>query len=342
MSPLAAALEHYRAQVRPRAALLDRDPAALAGALAGLGRAGLLGLKVPAERGGGGLSPREFRGVQEAAARASGALAFLQTQHQSACAFVAEADNPAAARWLAPLARGEVTAGVAFSHLRRPGAPALRAAPIPGGYALRGEAPWVTGWGLLDRCATAATLPDGRVLFCLHPLAGAPALVASPPLALVACEVAQTVALRFEGLRVPEEDALSIRPGDWITRRDAASAAGRAAFALGCTGAAADVVAGRDPGAAAALEAALDAARAEVEAAIEGGDPDRQLAARVAAIALMGRAAHAAVAACAGASNLAGHPAGRVYREALLFTVLSQSAPVRAATVSALAGSPLG
>ena len=41
-----------------------------------------------------------------------------------------------------------------------------------------------------------------------------------------------------------------------------------------------------------------------------------------------GRAAHAAVVAAAGAGNLLSHPAQRVYREALAFSVLGTLAPI--------------
>ena len=170
--PASAALEFLADWVHPRAAALDQDVNALRAALSEMGRRGLLGLRIPGEFGGLALPPLEFRRFQEASARASGALAFLESQHQSACSLVSRSGNARLrARLLPRLARGEATSAIAFSHLRRAGAPALLATPAAGGFTLSGHLPWVTGWGLFSHCVTAATLPDDRILFAVHPLA---------------------------------------------------------------------------------------------------------------------------------------------------------------------------
>src|SRR5690349_13267820 len=144
-----AALQFLSDRVRPRAGELDQDPDALRDALADMGRQGLLGLRVPGEYGGKGFGSIEFRRFQEASARASGALAFLESQHQSACGIIARSSNELLrARLLPNLARGKATSAIAFSHLRRAGPPLVQAVPVPGGYHLRGRLPWVTGWGI--------------------------------------------------------------------------------------------------------------------------------------------------------------------------------------------------
>src|SRR5213078_2367746 len=181
MTP-SAAQQFLQDWVRPRAGTLDQDVGALREGLAELGRRGLLGLRVPAENGGLGYSSFDFRRFQEASARASGALAFLESQHQSACSLLARCSNaPLRARLLPLLARGEQTSAIAFSHLRRKGPPLVTATPAPGGYRLDGRLPWVTGWGLFTLCVTAAPLADGRVLFAVHALAGSTTMKASPP-----------------------------------------------------------------------------------------------------------------------------------------------------------------
>src|SRR5436190_24313426 len=127
-------LDTFLRWVRPRAGVLDQDLAALREALAEMGRQGLLRLRVPIEYGGLLLSPLDFRRFQEASARASGALAFLESQHQSACSLLARSSNEALrARLLPKFARGEETSAIAFSHLRRPGPPLVSAASAPGG-----------------------------------------------------------------------------------------------------------------------------------------------------------------------------------------------------------------
>src|SRR5204862_2704994 len=139
--------------VRPRAQQIDQELPALVDAVREMGKLGLLGLRVPKEYGGRGLDDREFRKFQETCARCSGSLAFLQTQHQSACGFIAKSENEGLKNQTLPkFATGELTAGIAFSQLRRPGKPLLAASPDANGYVIAGKAPWVTGWGIFQKC----------------------------------------------------------------------------------------------------------------------------------------------------------------------------------------------
>jgi alkylation response protein AidB-like acyl-CoA dehydrogenase len=324
--------------VRPRAGRIDEDPEALREALAEMGRRGLLGLRVPREHGGLGLEPLAFRRLQEACARASGALAFLESQHQSACGLLARSPNAGLrARLLPRFARGEASSAIAFSHLRRPGAPAVVATPTPGGWRLDGRLPWVTGWGFFTHCSTAAIAPDGRVLFAVHPLAASDALCPSEPLRLAAMEVTCTVEIELRGLPVPEADVVELHPASWIRENDRLAPALQSPLALGCAQAGVDVLRGKRPEAADRLQAELDAVRAAAYAAMEeGADFDAGLRARAAAIELAVRAAHAAVVAWAGAANRREHPAQRVYREALAFSVLALTPPLQEALLSHL------
>jgi alkylation response protein AidB-like acyl-CoA dehydrogenase len=328
--------------VRPRAGALDQDVRALREALAEMGRLGLLGLRVPAEYGGLSLSPLDFRRFQEASARASGALAFLESQHQSACSLIARCSNDGLrARLLPKLARGEATSAIAFSHLRRSGPPPVLATPGSGGYRLDGRLPWVTGWGLFTLCVTAAPLPDGRILFAVHPLATFTTLRASPPLELAAMTVTQTVTLEVDGLFIPDSEVVDIHPASWIRDNDRIAIALQSPLALGCAQAAIDVVRAQNKPAATAaadrLQKELDGVRDEAYRAMEeNADVEKGLKARAAAIELAGRAAHAAVVAAAGAGNLMSHAAQRVYREALAFSVLALSAPIQEAALRKL------
>jgi len=329
--------------VRPRAAALDQDVAALREALAEMGRQGLLGLRVPFEYGGLLLSPVEFRRFQEASARASGALAFLESQHQSACSLLARSSNEALrARLLPKFAKGEETSAIAFSHLRRAGAPALRATSVAGGFTLSGHLPWVTGWGLFTHCVTAATLLDRRILFAVHPLAESASLLPSAPLALAAMSVTQTVAIEVRDLFIPDTDVIDLHPATWIQENDRIAVALQSPLALGCAQAGIDVLRGQADRtgsammseAAERLEGELDACREEAYRAMEeNADFGRGLKARAAAIALTVRSAHAAVVASGGAGNLLSHPAQRVFREALAFTVLALSRPIQEAAI---------
>ena len=329
--------------VRPRAEAIDQRLPALKEALGEFGLRGYLGLRIPREFGGLEFGALDFRRFQEASARASGALAFVESQHQSACGLIVRSANAGLrTRALPLLARGAESAAIAFSHLRRSGAPALAATAVPGGFRLDGHLPWVTGWGLFTRCVTAAVLPDGRVLFAWHPLAESASLAPSRPLELAAMAVTQTVAVDVRGLFIPEADVVDIHPATWIQENDRIAVALQSPLALGCAGAAVDVLKAeavrKDRPAmtavAAALEQELEGVREEAFRAMEENvDFARSLRARSAAIELAGRAAHAAVVAAAGAGNLMGHPAQRVYREALAFSVLALSPPIQEATL---------
>jgi len=349
LSPLDQARAFLADWVRPRAGGIDQDLDALRGALAEYARRGLLGLRIPRDLGGLELGAMDFRRFQEASARASGALAFLESQHQSACGLIARGPNTALRSRLLPrLARGEESSAIAFSHLRKSGDPALRATPVAGGYRLDGHLPWVTGWGLFTHCVTAATLPDQRVLFAWHPLAASASLRPSKPLELAAMAVTQTVAIDVTALPIPDADVVDLHAATWIQENDRIAVALQSPLALGCAGAAVDVI--RDMAAeknkaefrAAAdrLDAELSVVRDEAYGAMEENvDFARSLRARAAVIELAGRAAHAAVLAAAGAGNVAGHPAQRVYREALAFSVLALSPPIQAAALERLTSS---
>jgi alkylation response protein AidB-like acyl-CoA dehydrogenase len=342
-NPAEAVLHEW---VRPRAALIDRDVSALGEALAEMGRRGLLGLRVPAEFEGMDVPPIAFRRFQEASARCSGALAFLESQHQSACGLLSRSANAGLkARLLPRLARGEVRSGIAFSHLRRSGPPTLTATPLPDGFRLDGRLSWVTGWGLFEICVTAATLPDGRTLFATHDLVASPALRASAPMDLAAMGVTQTVSLDVRGLVIPEGDVVDVHPASWIRDNDRIAVALQSPLALGCAQAGIDVI--RDEAekrgnqameeAADRLEAELAECRTAAYRAMEEDDVATGLGARAWAIELARRAAHAAGVAAAGRGSVVPHPAQRVYREALAFSVLALTDPIQEAALERLA-----
>ena len=88
---------------------------------------------------------------------------------------VSNPEAPAASalrdRWLEQVASGQALAGVAFAHLRRPGAPNPAATRIPGGWRLDGRLDWITSGDIADlvllclRCVDSAELADSQVLF---------------------------------------------------------------------------------------------------------------------------------------------------------------------------------
>jgi alkylation response protein AidB-like acyl-CoA dehydrogenase len=351
MSELLAVAERYlREEVAPRAEAIDADPEALRDALCGLGRRGLLALRRPARYGGPELGEEEFRAFQEMVARASGALAFLQTQHQSAAAMIARSENEELKRSTLPLmASGERGIGIGFSQLRREGPPPLVAVPVPGGYRLGGLVPWVTGWSFFDDFLVGAALPSGESVFGLAPLAGENGVEVGPPMALAAMGSALTVEVRFQDWLLPDDQVAFVRPPDWIHRNDLINITLQGYFALGCARAGLDVLLSASERRAAgflreawkALDAELGRCRqAMVAAQGASGEvtTDEKLRLRAWAIDLCARCAHAAVTASSGAANHLGHPAQRVYREALVFTVSAQTPAIMEATLARLVG----
>lgn len=349
---LETAEQFLRNEVAPRANDIDHDPAALRWALDGLCERGLMALRRPPEFGGPGLEEMEFRRYQETVARYSGALAFLQTQHQTAANMIAKGENERLKHECLPrMADGGRLIGIGFSQLRRPGPPVLAATPDDGGYRLSGDAPWVTGYGMYPEFMVGGTLPDGRAVFGLVPFGDsdrAGSARVSEPMRLAAMESAQTVSVRFESFLLRSEDVVTTKPAGWIHANDMLNVTLQGFFAIGCSLAGTDILAAaaerRKSDAIASACAALRSevadcrtALAQAQSAGEELQAGQKLAARAWAIDLAVRCAHAAITASGGAANTAAHPAQRVYREALVYTVSAQTQPILEATLLRLA-----
>ncbi|MCW5943554.1 MAG: acyl-CoA/acyl-ACP dehydrogenase [Fimbriimonadaceae bacterium] len=338
-------------QVRPRAEALDVEPAALREVLEAFCDRGWMAMRRPMAYGGPELDEASFRGFQEATARASGAFAFLQTQHQSAVAMLARGSNEALkAEYLPLMADGRRLVGIGFSQLRRPGPPMLAATEVAGGYRLDGEVPWVTGLGFYPEFLVGAALPDGTAVFGLVPFGdadqGPGRIRVGEPMALAAMGSAMTVSARLEGWSLPADRVAFVRPPGWIHRNDLVNIALQGFFAIGCAEAGLDVAeaAGRKRGteatgrAVASLRAEIAACRSALAEAQARGEEttSERLRLRAWAIELAVRCAHAGVAATGGSANAVGHPAQRVFREALVYTVSAQTTPIMEATLERL------
>jgi alkylation response protein AidB-like acyl-CoA dehydrogenase len=234
------------------------------------------------------------------------------------------------ARYLDDLCAGRLLGGVAFAYLRRPGPPAVVATAISDGFRVDGEAPWVTSWGLAGLYAVAARMDDQVVFFLVE--ADAPALRASPPLALAAMGASSTVRLAFDGLFVPEGDVLSVVPfAQWqADDRIATAKPNPAAFGIAAT---CVRLLGDTP-----LAAELEECRRRSYAlAAAAPDLDALVEARAHSLELAVRAATALVVATGGRAMSADHPAQRLLREAAFFTIQAQTPALRQATLAQLA-----
>lgn len=351
---LQTALRLLREEIAPHANEMDMHPEALRGALSLLCKHDLMALRRPAAYGGPDISEPSFREFQESVARYSGSFAFLQTQHQSAVSMIAKSDNEDLKDdYLPKMAGGERLVGIGFSQLRRPGEPIMKATPVDGGFVLNGHVPWVTGWSFYPEFLVGATLPDGQAVFGVVPLVHSDKeggrISVSEPMRLAAMESPMTVTADFVNWHLPDKLVAFIRPAGWIQNNDLINIALQGHFALGCARAGLDILeaAGQKKklpfveSAFQSLSKELENCREATTTAQATADEEttaERLKIRAWAIDLAVRCAHAAVTASSGAANSINHPAQRVYREALVYTVSAQTVPIMEATLDRIVG----
>ena len=360
---LETAESYLKALVAPNAIVIDRDSAVLQWALSGLGERQLLGLRLSREWGGAGVSASTFNQFQELVAQYSGALAFLQTQHQSAGAMLLHSKNEALKQaYLPQMSTGQKLVGIGFSHLRR-SPPSLQAEIVSDGYRLNGTVPWVTGFGYFQTFLAAAALPDGCAVFGMVPFkdrSTAPAASGiaksnqvadgfirfSEPFSLAAMTATNTVQAEFENWFLADEQVVVVRPPRWIEANDRRNVLRPAFLPLGCARAGLEIVAAsRKRETLTFIDETLQQLDGELTTCRDRilqlqtqptVDFAQALAARSHAIDLAVRCAQAAIAVSSGAANSAEHPAQRVYREALVWMVSGQTPPLMAATLNCL------
>lgn len=342
-------------EVAPSANEIDCNPNALLQALRGFGELGMLALRVPRQWGGKEVNEQTFGSFQELVARYSGALAFLQTQHQSAAGMlIASRNSWLQEKYLPRMGNGEVLMGLGFSQLRREGNPLTLAIPVPGGYQLNGVVPWVTGQGFFSEFIVAATLPDGGAVFGVVPLQeidqeSGGALTLSTPAQLAAMTSTNTVTATLKNWFLPTENIVFMKPPGWIHENDQNNVLRAAFLATGCALAGLDILESVArtkslpliTNAFDSLQQELRNCRTAVQEAQEnsGLELAQRLKLRAWTIDLAGRIAHAAVTVSSGAALYSSHNAQRVYREALVFTVTGQTRAVMEATLERLTGS---
>jgi alkylation response protein AidB-like acyl-CoA dehydrogenase len=336
-------------EIAPQANELDRSPEAIRKALLGLGERQWLALRLPTKSGGMDLDTISFWQFQIILARHSGALCFLQAQHQGAATQIFKTQNQTLREEYFPhLARGKKLLGVGFSQLRRQGEPIVKAFPIDGGYRISGVIPWVTGAGIFEEFILGATLPTGEALYGIAPLKTIDCsengrMLASEPLFLAAAQATQTVSLTLDNWFLEAAKIVSLQPPEAIHLQDRQNVLNHSTFALGCAWAGLDIVAfimKKKPLLSIQktwqlLQTQLNNLQEKILTDSEA-TYEQKLQWRSQAIILANRCAHAAVIVASGEANLMSHPAQRIYREALLFSISGQTTDVLEATLSSL------
>lgn len=341
--------DYLRTEVTPNANFIDHNPSALRQALKGLCDLGVMALRRPQEYGGPQFNERDFRSFQELIARSSGSLAFLQTQHQSAVSMIAKSENAALkSDFLPRMHSADCLVGIGFSQLRRPGPPMVTATETAGGYLINGLVPWVTGYSFFPKFMIGAELPDGRALFGIVPFEESEEIQIGEPMQLSAMESALTTIAEFNDHFLPDAFVADIKPAGWIFKNDQINITLQGFFALGCAMGSIDVIRAqaerKDPeflnSIADKLQTEIGDCRQSLSEAQElSGEEttDAKLQLRAWAIDLSMRCAHAAVAAAGGSANTLDHPAQRLLRESLVYTVSAQTKPIMHATLERLA-----
>ncbi|MBT9314539.1 acyl-CoA dehydrogenase family protein [Leptothoe spongobia] len=330
----------FQTFIAPQAAQLDRDPKALHKAFQQLGSHGLLGLKASRDWGGQAWESQAIYEFIEQLARYSGALAFLQSQHQRCVQELSNSGNLGLKeQYLRAAIAGQIGLGVGFSHLRRSQQPVM-AKEIAGGYVFNGMVPWITGFGIFEHWMLAAQLPDGQAVFVLAPFHGVgETLSFSAPMELAALGATQTVTATLHDWFAPQELVLDIKPVGWIQKADRGYPLTHNFFALGCARGGLDILERARSSTLPMIEQTynrlnheLIRCRQETYGTLANPSEER-LRLRAWAIDLAVRCGHGAVIVSRGAANLAGHPAQRVYREALAFSVSGQNNQVMNASL---------
>ncbi|MGH8934116.1 MAG: acyl-CoA dehydrogenase family protein [Egibacteraceae bacterium] len=320
-----------------------------------LAKAGLLGLRAPAEVGGSSSPRSVFRAVGEILAGACPTTWFVQEQHHTPMLLLAASAAPLRAELLPKLATGEVVAGIAFAHLRRfPERPVV-AERVAGGWRFQGSAPWYTGWGINDVMLLGGIDDQAHIVWVIIEAAPRPGLRASPPMQTAAVAGAMTVGLDFDGLVVGDRHVVARMPHEVWQARDDVSASDAKPAMFGVTAAALRELAraGERDAEAASLAALLRSRLDQVRAhcyRLADDDPDghrldERRAGRAEASVLLTTATTALVVASGGRAMTPDDPAGRLARTALFLLVQAQTLPARAAALHrwhTLAGNAAG
>lgn len=309
-----------------------------------LAAAGLFGVSSAPDDGGSDVDAATMREVTETLAGADASTWFVWTQHHTPVRTLRRSDNDQLRRRMAPmLASGEVVAGVAFTHLRRPGPAPVTATRSADGWTLSGRIDWLTGWQLSDVFLVGAQAGDD-VVWSLLPLADRPGVTATS-LGLAAMSGTSTVSVTLESVAVNGEDIVLVEPLSGWRETDRLRTADVSPAVFGVAAEAIRRLDERDDPSARLLSAqaadeltSLKLAAYQLMDRVEPTEQlDERLSLRASAHALALRVTAALVAAGAGRSMLLTSAAQRLAREALFLLVQGQTAAVRDATLKSLA-----
>ncbi|WP_330202229.1 nucleoside triphosphate pyrophosphohydrolase [Cyanobacterium sp. Dongsha4] len=299
-----------------------------------------LRLKIDSQWQGLAMSNLGFYSWQIMMAKYSGAFAFLQTQHQSAIAFLNSSDNEILKeKYLTKIGKENYFYGVGFSHLRIKEKALVTATVTEKGYELNGFIPWITGYDIFSHFIIGATLPDGQELYGIIPFHHQNSyLELSKPLQLCAMTSTNTVTGKLNNYLLRKEDIVTIKPSNNIHLKDQENILHHGFFPLGCTFASLRIM---EENLVKLDYQEIKETYFELKNQVENLQ-DKMLTAmidnnvsfaeklklRVEAINLAHKSAIASIITSKGTANIDYNPANRVYREALVYSVSGQTLPL--------------
>jgi alkylation response protein AidB-like acyl-CoA dehydrogenase len=174
---------------------------------------GFYGALAPRDIGGLGLATSEFLAALERLAASCLATTFVFIQHSRLLRTVLDEHSPAfMLEQRNDVVRGVIRGGISLGAML-PGPARLIATAKNGKWCLSGEAPWVSGWGMVTTLLVAARGPDDTVVsFQLD--AGDQTGLEVVHQDLSAINATNTVKLRFDNLEFSHQRVISQVPYD--------------------------------------------------------------------------------------------------------------------------------
>jgi alkylation response protein AidB-like acyl-CoA dehydrogenase len=311
--------------------LLSRDAAVVDQSLtippshfASFAAAGLYGVSAPKDVGGLELEFAETCDLVEQLGAACLTTTFVWLQHFRLLSALLDPATPEELRSLVPLViSGEVKGGISLGGLL-PGPARLTAERTNGGWLLNGEAPWVSGWGIVDKLVvTARESAQSVASFVLDATLCEGASVT--PLRLSAMNASSTVTVRFSNVKVPRDRYVGSQPySPGLERPEGLRVNGSLALGVArrCC-----VLMGPS-----VLDDELRGSREQLDRA----GPEEMHEARARASAIAVRCAHALAVSTGSRSAILGDVAERSTREASLLLVFASRPPIKAALLDRL------
>jgi alkylation response protein AidB-like acyl-CoA dehydrogenase len=194
----------------PAALEVDRTGVVPASHWEQLAAGGMYGMAAPPDLGGPGLDLPEI--VEGLETMAGGCLAttFTWIQHHGLVMGLTSSPNAALRDELfADIVTGRTRAGVAFAGVI-PDPPRVQAVRVRDGWRFSGDAPFVSGWGIVHLLqVSAGDVETGDIIGAVVEARTQPGITSVDRQHLVAANATNTVSIRFDDLVVPDDRVVS-------------------------------------------------------------------------------------------------------------------------------------